>query len=124
MLNQYSLMLPTTWNSNIDWNRWKKFYIDFRWVKMRASIFRSTMLKQYKFPGRFEKEKYGFYTTVGYNEFSKWRSSISFRYSILYYGINKLVKLYGDDTLNTLGIVLILGIPILSQSTTKKGKIF
>ena len=128
VLSEYSLRLPTTWNFNIDWNIWKNFYgnfyMDFTGVQMRESFFRSEMLNQYKFSGRFEKAKYGFYTSLDYNKFSKWGSSISFRYSILYLGVNNLVKLSGDDTLNTLGVILTLRIPILSKGTTKKGRIF
>ena len=98
--------------------------MDFTGVQMRESYFKSKMLKQYKFSGRFDKPKYGFYTSIDYNKFSKWGSSISIRYSIIYLGFKNLVKLSGNDSLNTLGLVLALKIPILSKSSSKKGRIF
>ena len=127
-LKDYKLRLPTTWNLNIDWHIWKNFYgnmyMDFSGVEMRESFFKSKMLKQYKFSGRFEKSKYGLYTSLDYNKFSKWGSSISVRYSILYLGVNNLIKLSGNTSVNTLGVILALKIPILSKSEIKKGRIF
>jgi hypothetical protein len=124
----YSLRLPTTWNINVDWNVWKNFYVnmytDFTGIQMRTSFLKSEKLIQYKFSGRFEKAKYGFYSSLDYNKFSKWGSSFSVRYSILYLGVNNLIKPSGSRSINTFGVVLALKIPILNKSITKKNRIF
>jgi len=126
-LSDYSLRLPTTWNLNIDYNVWKNFYanayVDFTGVQMRESFFKSQMLKQYSFSGRFEKSKYGVYTSVSYNKYSKWGSSFSFRYSVIYLGVSNLITLNKSNSVNTLGLVLALKIPILSKSNPKKNRI-
>jgi hypothetical protein len=127
-LGNYELRLPTTLNMNIDWNLWRNFYansyLDVTGVEMRKSFFQSQMLLHYKFIGRFEKAKYGFYTSFDYNKYSKWGSSLSFRYSILYVGVKNFIHLSKEKTTQSLGLMFALKIPILSKSETKKGRVF
>jgi len=120
---KYNLRLPTTWSTNLDWNVYSQFYVNglisIAAIDMRTDIFKSQALNSYQLGLRYEKPKYGFYTTLAYDEFSKGGVSISARYSVLYVGVSNLFKFKADDSIRTLGLMAMVRVPILNKS--KKG---
>ena len=119
----YKLRLPTAWSTNLDWNAYDHFYvnglIDVTAVDLRTDIFKSQKLYGYRLGLRYEKTKYGFYTSLSYNDVNKGGMSISARYSLIYVGVANLITFNSDSSKRTLGLMTMIRVPILNKS--KKG---
>lgn len=108
----YSLRTPTTFNLNIDWHIGQGFYLngltDLVYYNMKERISESSRLWKWGVGARYERERYGFYFSAIYNDFSKWGTTFSARYRFFHFGLSNLFKFANDDSLNTIGVIFSL----------------
>lgn len=126
--SNYKLRLPTAWSTNLDWNVYGQFYLNalvsITAVDMRVGILKSKALNSFQCGIRYEKAKYGLYTNLTYDEFSKGGLSISARYSILYLGVINAFRLNSSNSIRTMGLMVMLRVPILPRSKRGARSVF
>lgn len=124
----YNLRLPTALITSLDWNVYNHFYV-LGQVKLTAanikeSVFNSGVIDAYQFCLRYERPKYGFYSTISFDVINNGGVSFAARYSILYLGVSNLFRFNADESVRALGLIAMIRVPILNPSRKGKGNVF